>query len=200
MGTPLRIIGLAHKNEDYADGERFVHRQSLLNYRINTFTLLPPTFTTAISPLGIEVLIRASPFFTVAVPSDSPSMVYTFTSCPSASHFTEMFPPLAEISTGMLSCTTLAEVAGSVVSVNMASVHTSVVAVNLFEDSGYKVGINNPYSNSETPDCPFRYKSMMLEVNKGAYMEDASLRLKHKIGNRKSIRDLITRLISELYE
>ena len=69
--------GLAHKNEDYGDGERFVHRQSLLYYRIITFTLLPPTFTTAISPLGIEVLIRASPFFTVAVPSDSPSMVYT---------------------------------------------------------------------------------------------------------------------------
>ena len=59
------------------DGERFVHRQSLLNYRIITFTLLPPTFTTAISPLWIEVLIRASPFFTVAAPSDSPSMVYT---------------------------------------------------------------------------------------------------------------------------
>ena len=126
-------------------------------------------------------------------------MVYTFTSCPSASHFTEMFPPLAEISTEMLSCTALAEVGVSgVVSVNMASIQTSVVAVNLFEDFGYKVGINNPYSNSETPDCPFRYKSMMLEVNKGAYMEDASLRLKHNNGYRKSIRDLVTRLISEL--
>ena len=56
------------KMENKGDGERFVHRQSLLNYRIITFTLLPPTFTTAISPLGIEVLIRASPFFTVAVP------------------------------------------------------------------------------------------------------------------------------------
>ena len=77
MPNAAKNHGLAHKNEDYADGERFVHRQSILNYRIITFTLLPPTFTTAISPLGIEVLIRASPFFTVAVPSDSPSMVYT---------------------------------------------------------------------------------------------------------------------------
>ena len=74
------------------------------------------------------------------------------------------------------------------------------LAVNLFEDSGYKVGINNPYSNSETPDCPFRYKSMMLEVNKGAYMEDSSLRLIHNSAYRKNIRELITRLISELYE
>ena len=130
------------------DGERFVHRQSLLNYRIITFTLLPPTFTTAISPLGIEVLIRASPFFTVAAPSDSPSMVYTFTSCPSASHLTEMFPPLAEISTGMLSCTALAEVAGSVVSVNMAFVHTSVAFVILF--------VINPTLDASHPHLDFQ--------------------------------------------
>ena len=25
----------------------------------------------------------------------------------------------------------------------------------IFEDNDYKVGINEPYSNSETPDCPF---------------------------------------------
>jgi N-formylglutamate amidohydrolase len=73
------------------------------------------------------------------------------------------------------------------------------LAVNLFEDSGYKVGINNPYSNSETPDCPFRYQSMMLEVNKGAYMEDTSLRLIHNSAYKKNIRELITRLVSELY-
>ena len=65
--TPPKVMGAAYKMKKN-DGERFVHRQSLLNYRIITFTLLPPTFTTAISPLGIEVLIRASPFFTVAVP------------------------------------------------------------------------------------------------------------------------------------
>ena len=43
---------------------------------------------------------------------------------------------------------------------------TIETAVNIFEDAGYKVGINHPYSNSETPDCPFHYKSMMIEVNK----------------------------------
>ena len=39
---------------------------------------------------------------------------------------------------------------------------TLELAINLFEDNGYKVGINEPYSNSETPDCPFSYQSMML--------------------------------------
>ena len=75
---------------------------------------------------------------------------------------------------------------------------TIELAVNLFEDSGYKVGINDPYSNSETPDCPFQYQSMMLEVNKKAYMEDGTLCLKHNIKYRKSIRDLMTILLSEL--
>ena len=70
-------------------------------------------------------------------------------------------------------------------------------AVNLFEDSGYKVGINEPYSNSETPSCPFRYQSMMLEVNKKAYMEDGTLFLKHSNSNKNTLRDLIQILLSE---
>ena len=74
---------------------------------------------------------------------------------------------------------------------------TIELAVNLFEDCGYKVGINEPYSNSETPDCPFTYQSMMLEVNKKVYMEDGSLQLK-KPTNKKSIRDLTQLLLSEL--
>ena len=75
---------------------------------------------------------------------------------------------------------------------------TIETTVNLFEDNGYKVGINNPYSNSETPDCPFHYQSMMLEVNKKVYMEDGSLRLKHDKGYKKPVRDLITNLITHL--
>ena len=75
---------------------------------------------------------------------------------------------------------------------------TIELAVNLFEDYGYKVGINQPYSNSETPDCPFLYHSMMLEVNKKTYMEDGTLRLKYQSHFRKSVRELITQLMSEL--
>jgi hypothetical protein len=72
------------------------------------------------------------------------------------------------------------------------------LTVNLFEDHGYKVGINEPYSNSETPDCPFAYQSMMLEVNKKVYMEDGTLFLKHNVSYRKNFRDLSATLMSEL--
>ena len=77
---------------------------------------------------------------------------------------------------------------------------TIELAVSLFEDSGYKVGINEPYSNSETPDCPFTYQSMMLEVNKKAYMEDGTLYLRHNLTYRKTIRTLMTNLLSELLQ
>ena len=75
---------------------------------------------------------------------------------------------------------------------------TIELAVSLFEDCGYKVGINEPYSNSETPDCPFTYQCMMLEVNKRAYMEDGTLCLKRNSVYRKTIRDLMTNLLSKL--
>ena len=45
-----------------------------------------------------------------------------------------------------------------------------------------------------------RYKSMMLEVKKGANMEEASLRLILKSSYRKNIREMITRLISVLHK
>ena len=75
---------------------------------------------------------------------------------------------------------------------------TIELAVNLFEDNGYKVGINEPYSNSETPDCPFIYQSMMLEVNKKVYMEPDSLRIKQPDSKKSNVRDLMNILLSEL--
>lgn len=75
---------------------------------------------------------------------------------------------------------------------------TLELAVNLFEDNGYKVGINEPYSNSETPDCSFPYQSMMLEVNKRVYMEDGSLHLRHDAIKNHKVRDVIQTLLSEL--
>ena len=75
---------------------------------------------------------------------------------------------------------------------------TLELAVNLFEDNGYKVGINEPYSNSETPDCPFSYQSMMLEVNKRAYMEDGSLHLLRKTKYKCNVRTVFQTLLSEL--
>ena len=75
---------------------------------------------------------------------------------------------------------------------------TIEMAVNLFEENDYKVGINQPYSNSETPECPFPYQSMMLEVNKKAYMEDGSLHLKTNVAYKRSVHELMITFLSLL--
>ena len=44
-----------------------------------------------------------------------------------------------------------------------------------FLSRGYKVGINEPFSNSKTFDVPVKYHSVMIEVNKRMYMDEQSL-------------------------
>lgn len=68
-------------------------------------------------------------------------------------------------------------------------------AVNLFEDNGYSVGINYPYSNSEAPVCPFTYQSMMLEVNKRVYLEHRSAYLKMQNDKKRSVRQVVNQLL-----
>jgi N-formylglutamate amidohydrolase len=47
--------------------------------------------------------------------------------------------------------------------------------VGYFKSLGYKVGINEPFSNSKTFDVPIRYHSLMIEVNKRLYMNERTL-------------------------
>ena len=68
-------------------------------------------------------------------------------------------------------------------------------AVNLFEENGYKVGINYPYSNSITPSCSYRYKSMMIEVNKKAYLKKDSIFITENSNYKTNINTLITKLL-----
>lgn len=49
-----------------------------------------------------------------------------------------------------------------------------------FEQFGYKVGINNPYSNSISPAMPFSYPSLMIEVNKAVYADADGMEHLHK--------------------
>lgn len=39
-----------------------------------------------------------------------------------------------------------------------------------FTNHGYKVGINEPFSNSYSPESEHKYKSVMIEVNKRVYL------------------------------
>lgn len=41
---------------------------------------------------------------------------------------------------------------------------------SIFQKGGFTVSINKPYSNSLTPKCDAKYKSVMIEVNKKVYM------------------------------
>lgn len=60
--------------------------------------------------------------------------------------------------------------------------------VQYFKSHGYKVGINEPFSNSKTFPVPVEYHSVMIEVNKRLYMNEQTLdkidsfyKLKHDI-------------------
>lgn len=47
--------------------------------------------------------------------------------------------------------------------------------ITVFNRYGYTTAINTPFSNSITPECSFRYKSLMIEVNKKRYLSDDNL-------------------------
>lgn len=47
--------------------------------------------------------------------------------------------------------------------------------VHHFKTLGYKVGINEPFSNSKTFNVPAKYHSLMIEVNKRLYMNEETL-------------------------
>ena len=49
----------------------------------------------------------------------------------------------------------------------------------IFKSMGYSVEFNKPYSNSITPQMPFPYTSVMIEVNKRVYMDESTLRLEY---------------------
>ena len=47
--------------------------------------------------------------------------------------------------------------------------------IHHFKTLGYKVGINNPFSNSKTFGVPVEYHTVMIEVNKRLYMNEETL-------------------------
>lgn len=47
--------------------------------------------------------------------------------------------------------------------------------VQHFKSRGYKVGVNEPFSNSKTFSVPVKYHSVMIEVNKRRYMNEETL-------------------------
>ena len=67
-----------------------------------------------------------------------------------------------------------------------------------FKECGYKVGINNPFSNSKTFLVPVRYHSVMIEVNKRLYMNEQTLEKTDQFEKlRASILALYTLILSQ---
>ena len=50
--------------------------------------------------------------------------------------------------------------------------------VRFFESFGYKVGTNEPFSNSKTFSVPVQYHTIMIEINKRLYMDERTLEKK----------------------
>lgn len=65
--------------------------------------------------------------------------------------------------------------------------------VTRFREAGYKVGVNEPYSNSVSPQCDFTYHSVMIELNKRIYLNEDTL--KRSQGARR-----VRRVLLDLYD
>lgn len=53
---------------------------------------------------------------------------------------------------------------------------TLQVVTNYFQEKGYKVGINAPFSGSKTVEIPINYHSLKIEVSKRLYMNEETLK------------------------
>lgn len=52
---------------------------------------------------------------------------------------------------------------------------TLQVVADYFQEKGYKVGLNTPFSCSKTVEVPINYHSLMIEVSKRLYMNEETL-------------------------
>ncbi len=71
------------------------------------------------------------------------------------------------------------------------------IIIRKFYDAGYKVGVNNPYSNSLSPTCDHSYHSLMIEVNKRIYIGSNHLLLPDADKLRKIINELYAILLHQ---
>ncbi|AGH81528.1 N-formylglutamate amidohydrolase [Psychromonas sp. CNPT3] len=74
---------------------------------------------------------------------------------------------------------------------------------NLLESEGYKVGINNPYSNAIVPNQFYgndNVKSIMIEVNKRLYLDNQNTEAFCKSKDFDKTQNVITSLLEIIYQ
>ena len=71
-------------------------------------------------------------------------------------------------------------------------------AVGRFTSRGYSTRVNEPYSNSVSPETGFRYASLMIEVNKRSYLQGMSeMDMRKALSVRDCIEGLLLSLLSD---
>ena len=71
-------------------------------------------------------------------------------------------------------------------------------AVGRFTSRGYSTRVNEPYSNSVSPETGFRYASLMIEVNKRTYLQGMSeMDVRKALSVRDCIEGLLLSLLSD---
>ena len=67
-----------------------------------------------------------------------------------------------------------------------------------FTSRGYSTRVNEPYSNSVSPETGFRYASLMIEVNKRSYLQGMSeMDMRKALSVRDCIEGLLLSLLSD---
>lgn len=69
-------------------------------------------------------------------------------------------------------------------------------ALGRFTSRGYSTRVNEPYSNSVSPETGFRYASLMIDVNKRTYLQGMS---EMDVRKALSVRDCIEGLLLSLF-
>ena len=71
-------------------------------------------------------------------------------------------------------------------------------AVEHFTSRGYSTRVNEPYSNSVSPETGFRYASLMIEVNKRTYLQGMNeMDVRKALSVRDCIEGLLLSLLSD---
>ena len=61
------------------------------------------------------------------------------------------------------------------------------LVIDHFSKAGYRVELNSPYSNSMSPECGFPYPSLMIEINKKAYLNGTRELDREKAGRLRMV-------------
>lgn len=70
----------------------------------------------------------------------------------------------------------------------------------VFKQAGFRVNINQPYSNAMAPQMDFEYDAIMIELNKRIYMNEQTLELMESSNKIRTSLDILYELLLKYWE